>query len=567
MARILHKYHQAQLFMKVRTMEILDRNNIMQLALNLNFDNKSTASNASSAFIDMIKVPEFKSTSNNVETPVAQKQDTSKTVAKSDKKEVKNDNAAKQPSQDKRVKESSVKSKDKPSTKKVKASNSDDASTQNNTVVQENCNTNNENSDTAVAAANATPVDTQQVENETAAYDYDTALIDSIKEPTLNIVPLNIDLVADTEVLPEQTIQLSTNTDTMADLPQEQMPVADIEISQDVSLASDEMLSSVKTSQETVDLDFSAPDQVKQNLQAQTLATAEDELLIKQAQILDQKVISDKPLEIEVNTDAAKIAEPHHQEILQNSFEITSILQSAEKNFDTPATNDMLQVENENTVMLDSKQPVNLAKDDISTQAQINNVYAVSATETMAAAHLESEILSAQPQEIQAVNLQQHIIQSENSPKLQELNTDTSLKGLGKEVVEQIKINITKTAVKGVDTIDIELQPEELGKVQVRMYISKDGKLHTDIIASRQETADLLQREVDGLSKAFQDAGYDTDKQSFNFSFQKENQAGDQAREQKLQQFIGETLEQEAEDNLANDNMIYDPRRGLNIRV
>ena len=150
------------------------------------------------------------------------------------------------------------------------------------------------------------------------------------------------------------------------------------------------------------------------------------------------------------------------------------------------------------------------------------------------------------------------------SAKTQELN-DNSLRGMSKEVIDQIKVNITKSAVKGVDTIDIQLKPQDLGKVQIRMYVSKDGHLHTDIISSRQETADLLQREVETLSRSFQEAGYDTDKQSFNFSFQKENQANQQ-EEQQLKQFIGNALEQE-ETAQANDNQVYDPALGLNIRV
>ena len=83
---------------------------------------------------------------------------------------------------------------------------------------------------------------------------------------------------------------------------------------------------------------------------------------------------------------------------------------------------------------------------------------------------------------------------------------------------EQIKVNITKSAVKGIDTIDIQLKPEDLGKVQVKMQISKDGKLQADIVVSRQETLDVLQKELSSLTKAFTDAGFDADNRSFNFS-------------------------------------------------
>ena len=143
-----------------------------------------------------------------------------------------------------------------------------------------------------------------------------------------------------------------------------------------------------------------------------------------------------------------------------------------------------------------------------------------------------------------------------------------TFKGMAKEVVEQIKVNITKSAVRGVDTIDIQLKPEDLGKVQVKMHIAKDGKIQAEIITSRAETAELLQKDASLLSKAFNDAGYNTDDKSFTFSFQNENQAKGQEKDDAgLLKFIGETLEQEAENIAGNDNLGYDPVLGLNIRV
>ena len=105
-------------------------------------------------------------------------------------------------------------------------------------------------------------------------------------------------------------------------------------------------------------------------------------------------------------------------------------------------------------------------------------------------------------------------------------------------------------------------------KIWVKFHIAKDGKLHADIISSRPETMDMLQKDVSSLAKAFSDAGYDTDSRSFNFSFQNENQAREQQKDDTgLLKFIGDTLEQEAESMAGNDNLGYDPILGLNIRV
>ena len=151
---------------------------------------------------------------------------------------------------------------------------------------------------------------------------------------------------------------------------------------------------------------------------------------------------------------------------------------------------------------------------------------------------------------------------------------DTTLrdvyKGMSKEVIDQVKVNITKSAVKGVDKIDVSLKPEELGHIEIKMQIAKDGKLHAHIIASRPETIEILQKEVQNLEKAFNDAGFSTDADSLSFSYNEGNQAGAQSdRNSDLRNFIGNVFANEAGDNAAgNDNLYYwDPSKGLNIRV
>lgn len=145
-------------------------------------------------------------------------------------------------------------------------------------------------------------------------------------------------------------------------------------------------------------------------------------------------------------------------------------------------------------------------------------------------------------------------------------------KGMGKEAVEQIKVNITKSAVKGVDKINVQLKPEELGHIEIKMQIAKDGKLQAHIISSRAETFDMLQKEIPSLEKAFQDAGFDADSSSFSFSFREDGQAGEQQEQNRgLRSFLGDVLEKEAgNENLAADLFSYenwDGKSALNIRV
>ena len=138
-------------------------------------------------------------------------------------------------------------------------------------------------------------------------------------------------------------------------------------------------------------------------------------------------------------------------------------------------------------------------------------------------------------------------------------------KGLTRDVAEQIKVNITQSAIKGVDKIEIKLNPADLGQLEIKMQIGKDGRLQTHIIASNAETLELLQKDLSGLKDAFNNAGYQTDEGSFSFSYRGEEQNNNNEREQ-LRNFIGEVIAQDIAEELAANND-YVGIDGVNIRV
>lgn len=164
-----------------------------------------------------------------------------------------------------------------------------------------------------------------------------------------------------------------------------------------------------------------------------------------------------------------------------------------------------------------------------------------------------------------------NLAKNEADAKTNEASFRDVFKGMAKEAVEQVKVNITKSAVKGIDSINVRLKPEELGHIEVKMQI-KDGKLQAQIVASRPETMEALQREAQVLEKAFNEAGFQTDENSLNFSCRNDGQqAGqNQGRENPLRDFIGEVFETEANGELlaadaANQN--WSAEKGLNIKV
>ncbi|MGN0904657.1 MAG: flagellar hook-length control protein FliK [Alphaproteobacteria bacterium] len=102
------------------------------------------------------------------------------------------------------------------------------------------------------------------------------------------------------------------------------------------------------------------------------------------------------------------------------------------------------------------------------------------------------------------------------------------------ELVDQIKVSITKAAREGLEKININLKPKELGNIQVRLEVDSDGNMKASIIASRPETLDMLQKDASVLRQALQDAGLKTNDNAFSFSYR-----GDQQPQQEAGRFAG----------------------------
>ncbi len=199
---------------------------------------------------------------------------------------------------------------------------------------------------------------------------------------------------------------------------------------------------------------------------------------------------------------------------------------------------------------------------------------AVSSMQTMAENAGTVSAVSSEPAPVSLANAGAQSNEVLNQGKMVAANDDKTsfrdvYKGLSRETIDQIKVNITKSAVKGIDKIQIQLKPEDLGRVEVKMQIGKDGKLQAHIISGRPETMDILQKEVASLEKAFSDAGFRMDEGSLSFSFRESNSQNGQERDDELRQFIGNVFEQEtAQEQIADDEYLSGfAANGLNIRV
>ena len=81
-----------------------------------------------------------------------------------------------------------------------------------------------------------------------------------------------------------------------------------------------------------------------------------------------------------------------------------------------------------------------------------------------------------------------------------------------------VAIEIASKAIAGKNHFDIRLDPPELGRIEVRLDVGRDGSISSHVIADRKDTLDLLQRDASGLQRAFEDAGLKTSDQGMQFS-------------------------------------------------
>lgn len=89
-----------------------------------------------------------------------------------------------------------------------------------------------------------------------------------------------------------------------------------------------------------------------------------------------------------------------------------------------------------------------------------------------------------------------------------------------------LAIQMARNLNKGVDRFEIRLDPPEMGRIDVKMEVHKDGHVSAHMMADKQDTLDLLQRDQRALQQALQNAGLDTDNSSLSFSLRDQSPDG-----------------------------------------
>ena len=91
-------------------------------------------------------------------------------------------------------------------------------------------------------------------------------------------------------------------------------------------------------------------------------------------------------------------------------------------------------------------------------------------------------------------------------------------KPIAQPATNQVFVQLTKAVQNGQNKITIQLRPEELGRVEVKLDIGGDGRVKAMVMADKPETLDLLQKDSRVLERALQEAGLKTDSNSLSFN-------------------------------------------------
>ena len=91
---------------------------------------------------------------------------------------------------------------------------------------------------------------------------------------------------------------------------------------------------------------------------------------------------------------------------------------------------------------------------------------------------------------------------------------------------QMVALQIQKNAASSVSNFTMQLNPAELGGVEIRLKFGKDGLMKAQLIADKPETLNMLQKDSPVLHKMLQDAGLGTKDGALSFDLRQQNEQG-----------------------------------------
>ena len=104
-----------------------------------------------------------------------------------------------------------------------------------------------------------------------------------------------------------------------------------------------------------------------------------------------------------------------------------------------------------------------------------------------------------------------------------------SSQGQGALPLTQIAVTIQREANNGNRRFEIQLDPPDLGRIDVRLEMTRDGRMLTNLTVDRPETLDHLMRDARQLERALMNSGLKLDDNGLQFSLRDQGQGEGQS--------------------------------------
>lgn len=95
---------------------------------------------------------------------------------------------------------------------------------------------------------------------------------------------------------------------------------------------------------------------------------------------------------------------------------------------------------------------------------------------------------------------------------------------------QMIAVQIQRNAAAKIDTFTLQLDPADLGRMDIELKFKQDGSLKAHLSVERPETLAMLQRDSAQLERLLQQSGLNTDGQSLSFDLRQQS-GGQEKRE------------------------------------
>jgi flagellar hook-length control protein FliK len=91
-------------------------------------------------------------------------------------------------------------------------------------------------------------------------------------------------------------------------------------------------------------------------------------------------------------------------------------------------------------------------------------------------------------------------------------------------VADQVSVAIRQAKAEGINHITIQLDPADLGRVEVKLHVGNDGQTSVAFTVDKPSTFDTLSRDAHNLERSLQDAGIKADTGSMQFNLRQQPQ-------------------------------------------